>query len=48
MTMDLKSIRVLEISGKTSDWEWWSEKFLARGKRLGYKKLVLDGVKIPT
>ena len=26
----------------------WSEKFLARDKSLGYKKLVLDGVTIPT
>ncbi len=48
MTTDLKSIKVLEFSGKTSDWEGWSDKFLTRGKQLGYKKLVLDQVKIPT
>ena len=45
---DLKAIRVLEFSGKTSDWEGWSEKFQARGKRLGYKKLLLGREKIPT
>ena len=41
MTTDLKSIQVLEVSGKTSDWEGWSEKFLARDKQLGYKKVLL-------
>ena len=32
---DLKSIRVIEFSGRTTDWEGWSEKFLARAKRKG-------------
>ena len=48
MTTDLKSIRVLEFTGKIADWEGWSAKFLARGKRLGYKKLLIGKVKIPT
>ena len=45
---DLKSIRVLEFTRKIADWEGWSSKFLARGKRLGYKKLLLGREKIPT
>ena len=44
----MKSIRVLEFTGKITDWEGWSVKFLARGKRLGYKKLLLGKEKIPT
>ncbi len=48
MVTDLKSIRVLEFTGKIADWEEWSAKFLARGKRLGCKKLLLGKEKIPT
>ena len=48
MATDLKSIRVLEFTGKIADWEGWSAKFLARGKRLGYKNLLLGKEKIPT
>ncbi len=48
MATDLKRIRVLEFKGKIADWEGWSAKFLARGKRLGYKKLLLGKEKIPT
>ena len=48
MSKDIKSIRVIEFSGRTSDWEGWSEKFLARGKRKDYKKLLLGKERIPT
>ena len=48
MPKELKSIRVLEFSGKTTDWEGWSEKFLARGKRAGYKHLLTGKETIPT
>ena len=48
MSKDIKSIRVIEFSGKTSDWEGWSEKFLARGKRKEYKKILLGKVRVPT
>ena len=44
---DLKSIRVIEFSGRTTDWEGWSEKFLARAKRKGYKKLLLGTLPVP-
>lgn len=47
MSSDLKTIRVLEFDGKTANWEGWSEKFLARAKRKGYKKLLLGTEKIP-
>ena len=48
MPNQLKSIRVLEFSGKTTDWEGWSEKFLAHGKRAGYKNLLTGKETIPT
>ena len=48
MSTDLKSIRVIEFTGKTSDWEGWSEKFKARAKRKGYKQLLLGKKKVPT
>ncbi len=48
MATDLKSIQVLEFNGKITNWEGWSVKFLARGMRLGHKKLQLGKVKIPT
>ena len=44
---DLKSIRVIEFSGRTTDWEGWSEKFLARAKRKGYKKLLIGKEIVP-
>ena len=44
---DLKSMRVLEFTGKIANWEGWSANFLTRGKRLGYKKLLLGREKIP-
>ena len=44
MSTDLKSNRVIEFMGKTSNWEGWSEKFKARAKRKGYKKLLLGKV----
>lgn len=48
MVTDLKSIHVLEFTVKITNWEGWSAKFLSRGKRLGYKKLLMGKEKIPT
>ena len=48
MSADLKAIRVLEFSGKQSEWDPWSEKFLARAKRNGYKDLLIGKTPIPT
>ena len=36
-----KSIRIIEFSGKQSDWDGWSEKFLAKAEHKGYRKLLL-------
>ena len=38
------TIKVLPFSGKTEDWPW-SEKFLARGGRKGYKGVLQGTVK---
>ena len=38
---DEKSIRIIEFSGKQSDWDGWSEKFLAKAEHKGYRKLLL-------
>ena len=46
MSGEEKSLRIIEFSGK--DWEVWSEKFKARGKRKGYTKLLLGKAKVPT
>ena len=48
MTSELKTIRVLEFDGNASNWDGWSEKFMTRGKRKGYKKLLQGKEKIPT
>ena len=43
-----KSLCVIEFSGSTKDWEIWSGKFKAQGKRKGYTKLLLGRSEIPT
>ena len=45
---ELKSIRLLNFSGRTANWEGWSEKFLARSKRRGYKRLLIGKDTVPT
>jgi hypothetical protein len=42
------SIRIIPFSGKKADWAAWSEKFLARARRRGYKKYLEGTLKIPT
>ena len=44
---DLKSIRVIEFSGRTDDLEGRLEKFLVRAKRKGYKKLLIGKETVP-
>ena len=36
-----KSIHIIEFSGKKTDWDSWSKKFL-HGKWQGYKKLLVS------
>ena len=43
-----KTIRVIPFDGSKSQWGVWEEKFLARAKRRGYKKLLLGEEKAPT
>ena len=40
-------IKVIPFSGKAVDWPVWSEKFLARARRKGYKKILLGKEKVP-
>jgi hypothetical protein len=48
MSTDLKRILVLEFDGASRNWEGWNEKFCARGRRKGYKKLLLGEEAVPT
>ena len=41
------TIKTIVFSGKKTDWETWSEKFMARSKRRGYKKLLIEEIEIP-
>ena len=47
-SLEQKSIKVIEFSGKDSDWKIWSRKFLAQANRKGYKKLLSGATAIPT
>jgi hypothetical protein len=39
-------IQVLPFSGKKDEWPIWSEKFLAKAKRSGFKDMLLVKVNI--
>ena len=45
---DLSSIRVIPFCGKVDEWPIWSERFLAKSKRFGFKDLLLGKLSIPT
>ena len=40
MSTEDKSFRVIEFSGKRSDWDAWLTKFIAQANRKGYLKLL--------
>jgi hypothetical protein len=42
------SIKIIPFSGKKADWTAWSEKFLARARRRGYKEYLEGTERIPT
>ena len=44
---DLSAIRVIPFYGKSDEWPTWSEKFLAKAKRYGFKDVLLGKVTIP-
>ena len=42
-----KSIRIIPFHGKKEDWSIWEEKFLARARLQGYKKILKGTEKAP-
>jgi hypothetical protein len=44
---DLSIIKVIPFNGKSEEWPTWSEKFLAKARRYGFKDLFLGKVKVP-
>ena len=40
-------IRVLQFSGKESEWNMWSKKFLATARKRGYKSILENKEKLP-
>ena len=44
---DVSTIRVIPFSGKVDEWPVWSEKFLAKAKRYGFKDLLQGKLSIP-
>ena len=44
---DLNTIRVIPFCGTVDEWPIWSEKFLAKAKRYGFKDLLLGKLSIP-
>jgi hypothetical protein len=45
---DLITIRVVPLCGKVDEWPIWSERFLAKSRRSGFKDLLLGKLSIPT
>jgi hypothetical protein len=44
---DLSTIRLIPFCGKVEEWLIWSEKFLAKAKRYGFKDVLLGKLSIP-
>jgi gag-polypeptide of LTR copia-type len=44
---DINTIRVIPFCGKVDEWLIWSEKFLAKARRSGFKDLLLGKLSIP-
>jgi hypothetical protein len=42
---DLSTIRVIPFYGKSQEWPTWSEKFLAKARRYGFKDVLLGKVR---
>jgi hypothetical protein len=43
---DMNAIRVIPFYGKLEEWPIWSERFLAKAKRCGFKDLLLGKLSI--
>jgi hypothetical protein len=44
---DVSAIRVIPLCGKVDEWPVWSEKFLAKAKRYGFKDLLQGKLSFP-
>jgi tellurite resistance-related uncharacterized protein len=44
---DLSTIKVIPFYGKNEERPTWSEKFLAKARRYGFKRVLLGKVKVP-
>jgi hypothetical protein len=44
---DMNAIRVIPFCVKVGEWPVWSERFLAKAKRCGFKDLLLGKLSIP-
>jgi hypothetical protein len=44
---DTNTIRVIPFCDKVEEWPIWSERFLAKAKRCGFKDLLLGKLLIP-
>ena len=44
---EVKTTKIIKFSGSKDDWPIWSEKFLARARRVGYKDILLGNVIVP-
>ena len=44
---ELKAIKVLNFTGKESEWDLWSDKFVALARARGFAGILLDIKKAP-
>ena len=44
---DLKAIKVLKFTGKESEWDHWSEKFVALARSRGFAEILLGTEQAP-
>jgi tellurite resistance-related uncharacterized protein len=44
---DLSTVRMIPFYGKNDKWPTWSEKFLTKARRYGFKDVLLGKVRIP-
>ena len=44
---ELKAIKVLKFTGKESEWDHWSEKFVALARARGFARILLHTEKVP-
>jgi hypothetical protein len=43
----LRTIRIIPFYGKSEEWPTWSERFLAKARRYGFKDVLSGKVKVP-